>query len=126
MQKDGDERIHVLLPGVSDPERLGAIFDKRSRIAFRLVDVTMSAEAALQDRPPAGSEVLYELNSKVPYLLAKQVAIDGGEIADAAPGFDQRTHEIGRSVRITIASNLTLPQLGSPTRVSICKRRIRR
>jgi preprotein translocase subunit SecD len=93
VQKDGDERIRVLLPGVSDPERLGAIFDKRSRIAFRLVDVTMTAEAALQDRPPAGSEVLYELNSKLPHLLAKQVAIDGGEIADAAPGFDQRTHE---------------------------------
>ena len=93
VQKDGDERIRVLLPGVSDPERLGAIFDKRSRIAFRLVDVTMTAEAALQDRPPAGSEVLYELNSKLPHLLAKQVAIDGGEIADAAPGFDQRTRE---------------------------------
>jgi preprotein translocase subunit SecD len=91
VQKDGDERIRVLLPGISDPERLGAIFDKRSRITFRLVDLTMTAGAALQGKPPAGAEVLYELNSKIPHLLAKQVAIDGGEIADAAPGFDQQT-----------------------------------
>ena len=93
VQPDGPDRIRVLLPGVGDPERLAAITDKRSRIAFRLVDVSMTPEAALHGKPPAGSEVLYELNSKVPYLLLQQAVLDGSEIADAAPGFDQRTRE---------------------------------
>ena len=93
VQHDGPDRIRVLLPGVRDPERLSALFDKRSRITFRLVDVSMTAAAALQGEVPTGSEVVYELNSKVPHLLLKQAAMDGGEIVDAAPGFDQRTTE---------------------------------
>ena len=93
VQPDGPDRIRVLLPGVKDPERFSAVFDKRARITFRLVDVSMTAAAALQGNPPAGSEVVYELNSKVPHLLLKQAAMDGGEIVDAAPGFDQRTTE---------------------------------
>jgi preprotein translocase subunit SecD len=29
----------------------------------------------------------------MPYLLRREVALDGSDIADAAPGFDQRTNE---------------------------------
>jgi len=93
VQPDGLDRIRILLPGVKDPERLSAIFNKRARITFRLVDQSMTAAEALQGNSPPGSEILYELNSKVPYLLLKQVAMEGGDIIDAAPGFDQRTRE---------------------------------
>ena len=119
VRPDGLERIRVLLPGVSDPERLGAIFDKRSRIAFRLVDVSMTPEAALHGKPPAGSEILYELNSKVPYLLLRQAVLDGSEIADAAPGFDQRTREPIVTFRFNAAgtrrfARITQENIGRP------------
>ena len=93
VQGDGPDRIRLLLPGVSDPERVSAMLNRKARITFRLVDLTMTAAEALQGTPPAGSEVLYDLNDKVPHLLLKQAAMDGGDIADATPGFDQRTRQ---------------------------------
>jgi preprotein translocase subunit SecD len=93
VQLDGTDRFGVLLPGVSDPERLNTIFNKRGRITFRLVDTSMSAERALQGSTPAGSEILHELNSRVPHLLLRQVVMEGNDINDAAPGFDTRTRE---------------------------------
>ena len=119
VQPDGPDRIRVLLPGVGDPERLAAIVDKRSRIAFRLVDVSMTPEAALHGEPPAGSEILYELNSKVPHLLLRQVLLDGGEIADAAPGFDQQSREPIVTFRFNAAgtrrfARITQENIGRP------------
>ena len=91
VQPDGLDRIRVLLPGVKDPERLSALFNKRARIAFRLVDDSMTAADALRGTRPPGSEILYELNTRDPFLLVKGVAMEGDDIVDASPGFDQRT-----------------------------------
>jgi preprotein translocase subunit SecD len=93
VQPDELDRIRVLLPGVKDPERLSALFNKRARITFRLVDETMTGAEALQGTLPPTSEILYQLNTKVPLLLLKRVALEGDDIVDAAPGFDQRTNE---------------------------------
>jgi preprotein translocase subunit SecD len=93
LRPEGIDGIRVVLPGVKDLERAGAMFSKRARVTFRLVDVSMSAEEALQGNPPPGSEVRYELNTKVPLLLRKQVLLEGDDIVDAAPGFDPRTSE---------------------------------
>jgi preprotein translocase subunit SecD len=93
VQPDGPDCIRVLLPGVNDPERLRAIFNKRARIAFRLVDTSMTAAEALRGSPPPSSEVLYWLNTRDPLLLVKTVALWGDDIVDASPGFDQRTNE---------------------------------
>jgi preprotein translocase subunit SecD len=88
VQPDGSDRIRVLLPGVMDPERFTAMFSKKARIAFRLVDVSMTATEALQGSPPPASEVFYDFKDKSPYLLMKKVDLDGDDIIDAAPGFD--------------------------------------
>ena len=93
VQPDGLDRIRILAPGVKDPERLNVIFSKRARLTFRLVDLSMTAAEALQGNPPPAAEVLYELNGKTPYLLLKRVEMEGGDIIDVAPGFDQRTRE---------------------------------
>jgi preprotein translocase subunit SecD len=90
---DGSSAIQVLLPGVKDPERASATLSKRARITFRLVDESMTAEEALQGNRPPGSEIRYLLNDRAPLLLRKQVVLEGADIADAAPGFDQRTQE---------------------------------
>jgi preprotein translocase subunit SecD len=93
VQQDGTDRIRILLPGVKAPDRFSTLFSKRARITFRLVDVSMSAAEAQQGTPPSQSEVLYALNSKDPYLVSRQVVMEGGEIIDAAPGFDQATNQ---------------------------------
>ena len=52
----------------------------------------MTAEQALQGRPPPDSEILYgtEKDGKPPYLIEKRVSVAGGDLTDAQPGFDQR------------------------------------
>jgi preprotein translocase subunit SecD len=92
-QPDGTDRIRVLLPGVRDPERVAAIFSKRAHVAFRLVDVSMTPTEALKGAPPPGSEILYHFKSNEPYLVLKEIAMEGDDIIDVSPGFDQRTDE---------------------------------
>jgi preprotein translocase subunit SecD len=90
---DGSDRIGVLLPDIRDPERATAIFSKKARIAFRLVDVSTTATQALQGAPPSASEVLYDFKTRTPYLVLKETVMDGEDIIDAAPGFDPQSRQ---------------------------------
>jgi preprotein translocase subunit SecD len=85
-QPDGPDRIRVVIPGLSDPQRIVALFDKKVRVSIRLVDISMSPDDALHGSPPAGSEVLYGFKDKTPYLVLKDSALDGEDIRDVMPG----------------------------------------
>jgi preprotein translocase subunit SecD len=87
LQPEGPDRIRVLLPGVRDPEQVAAVIARKARIAFRLVETSMTAAQAVQGSPPPGSEVLTDFKTKAPYLLSKDIAVDGDDIIEAAPGF---------------------------------------
>jgi preprotein translocase subunit SecD len=93
VQPNGDDRIAVLLPGLTDPDRVVAIFNKRAKVAFRLVDMSMSPEEAQKGSPPAASEVVLGFKDNKPYLLQKEVEIEGDDITDASPGFAPGTNE---------------------------------
>lgn len=83
---DGIDRIRIFLPGVTDPERITAIFARKVKVSFRPVDASMSPEQAQSGTPPEGSEVLLGFKDKRPYLVAKDSALDGEDITYAAPG----------------------------------------
>ena len=87
VQPDGADRIRVLLPGVTDPQRVTALFSKPARITFRLVDTSLTATEALKGPLPPASEVLYDFKTRAPYLLLREIAMEGDDIIDAAPGF---------------------------------------
>jgi preprotein translocase subunit SecD len=95
IQRQGSDRILVQVPGLQDPTRLKEILGRTAKLEFRMVDPTMSAEQALQGRPPPESEVLYGTakEGKQPYLIEKRVLVAGSDLTDAQPGFDQRTSE---------------------------------
>jgi preprotein translocase subunit SecD len=93
LQPEGADRIRVLLPGVRDPERVAAVIARKARIAFRLVDVSMTAEQAVQGAPPAGSEVLTDFKTRAPYLLSKEIAVDGDDIIEATPGLPAQSQQ---------------------------------
>ncbi len=119
VQADGSDRIRVLLPGITDPERVAAMFSKKARIAFRLVDLSMTATAALQGAPPPESEIRYDFKTKTPYLLLKQVAMDGEDIVDAAPGFAPENHQPIASFRFNARgtrrfAHVTADNVGRP------------
>jgi preprotein translocase subunit SecD len=91
-QPDGADRIRVLLPGIRDPERVSAMLVKRGRVTFRMVDVSVMATQALQS-PPPGSEVLYYFKSREPYVVLKDIAMEGDDIIGASPGIDPQSKQ---------------------------------
>src|SRR5438477_8611049 len=58
IQRQGVDRILVQVPGLQDPQRLKELLGKTAKLDFRMVDQSMSAEQAVQTRPPPESEVL--------------------------------------------------------------------
>lgn len=94
IQRQGDDRILVQVPGLDDPQRLKDILGQTAKLTFRFVDQTMSAEDALQGRPPAGTEVLYSPDDPpIPYLIENRVIVSGENLVDAQATFDSRTNE---------------------------------
>jgi preprotein translocase subunit SecD len=87
LQADGPDRIAVLLPDFTEPDRVAAMFNRRARVAFRLVDMSMSPAEAQKGSPPATSEIVQGFKTSEPYLLLKEVEIEGDDIIDASPGF---------------------------------------
>jgi SecD/SecF fusion protein len=94
IQRQGDDRILVQVPGLDDPQRLKDILGQTAKLTFRFVDQTMSAEDALQGRPPAGTEILYSVDDPpIPYLIETRVIVSGENLVDAQATFDSRTNE---------------------------------
>lgn len=124
VQPLGDDRVAVLLPGLTDPDRVAAIFSKRAKVAFRFVDSSMSPEEAQKGSPPAGSEVLLGFKDNQPYLVQKQVEIEGDDITLATPGFDQATNQPIASFRFNAHgarrfAHLTADNVGRPFAIVI-------
>ncbi|WP_027534518.1 preprotein translocase subunit SecD [Bradyrhizobium sp. WSM3983] len=90
---DGTDRIRIFLPGVTDPERITAIFARKVKVSFRPVDVSMTPEQAQSGTPPEGAEILLGFKDKQPYLVAKDSVLDGEDINYAAPGFASGTKD---------------------------------
>lgn len=94
IQRQGQDRILVQVPGLQDPTRLKELIGKTAKLDFRMVDLTVPPDQAQQGRVPPDSEVLMSSTSpKTPYVIKKQVLVSGGELIDAQPGFDQRSGE---------------------------------
>ena len=90
IQRQGDRRIVVQLPGVQDTARAKDILGATATLEFRMVDEEHSVSDALGGRVPAGSRLYQERNGR-PVLLYRQLMLTGDSIIDAASGIDQQT-----------------------------------
>src|ERR1700691_385243 len=78
IQREGTDRILVQVPGLQDPTRLKELIGKTAKLDFRMVDLSLPPEQALQTRPPPDSEILYSSTApKIPYLIEKRVLVSG-------------------------------------------------
>ena len=97
IQKQGNDRILVQVPGLQDPQRLKDILGSTAKLSFQMVDQSMSAQDALNGRPPSGSEVLYSQEKdgegETPYLVESRVIVSGENLVDAQASFNQQTSE---------------------------------
>ncbi len=94
IQRQGTDRIIVQVPGLQDPQRLKNLLNQTAKLSFHMVDVSMSAQEALNGRPPATSMVLYSNDDPpVPYLVEKRALISGENLVDSQASFNSQTSE---------------------------------
>ncbi|WP_089724178.1 protein translocase subunit SecD [Candidatus Thiosymbion oneisti] len=139
IQRQGERRILVQLPGARDPGRLKEILGATATLEYRLVDTGHSVQDAVDGRVPVTSK-LYQDRDGRPVLLLRRVIVTGDQITDAAAGFDQRsgqpavfvsldgqgarrmrkvtTENVGKPMAVVFIENRTLTRLvdGKPVK----------
>ncbi|MBF0624837.1 MAG: protein translocase subunit SecD [Magnetococcales bacterium] len=101
IQRQGEERILVQLPGLKDPRRAIDAIGRTARLEFHMVDDKGDLDAALQGRVPPGDVVLYGQErrqadgkeTRTPYLLKKRAELTGDRLTDARVNIDQQYNE---------------------------------
>ena len=84
IQRQGADRILVQVPGLQDPQRLKDILGQTAKLEFRMVADPGAADVdQLPSKESPGQTMPIE----------RRVIVEGGDLIDAQPGFDQRTSE---------------------------------
>ena len=91
IQQQGDNRIVVQLPGIQDSARAKRILSATATLEFRLVDVNVSPQDALDGRIPPTAR-LYRDREGQPVVLKKRLIITGDRITNASSGFDSESN----------------------------------
>jgi len=89
IQRQGDTRILVQLPGVRDPERIKALLGKTAKLSFRFVEEDVRPGV---DPIPAGAEVLPSAEDEragtaPSYVVRKRIMVGGETLVDAQATF---------------------------------------
>jgi len=116
IQRQGDNRIVVQLPGIQDTSRAKDILGKTATLEYRLVDVEHDLQKAVDGEVPVGSRIYHNVNGN-PVLLDRHVIVTGGEIVDAAYVPDQDGMP---AVSITL-NGLGAKKMGTVTQKSVGK-----
>lgn len=91
IQRQGEDRIVVELPGVQDTARAKEILGAAATVEFRLVDMENDAYAAAESGKVPIASKLYRDTDGNPVLLKREVILTGESINNASSGFDQDT-----------------------------------
>jgi len=90
IQRQGDRRVVVQLPGVQDTARAKDILGATATLEFRLVHEDQGPSVSEDSRVPPDARLLRERNGE-PILLERRVIVTGDAITDASSGLDQQT-----------------------------------
>ncbi|SFV33029.1 protein translocase subunit SecD [Hyphomicrobium facile] len=119
--RQGTDRILVQFPGLKDTKELKALIGETAKLTFHEVHPSLSAEEAKQTTIPAGYKIYPGDKSEGPseYLLREQPVVQGDDLADAQPGFDNRTNEAVINFRFNQSGarkfgNFTKDNVGKP------------
>lgn len=82
IQRQGDDRVLVQVPGLQDPQTLKDILGQTAKLEFRLV--------AEPGQNPSEIEELEQVDEQGKLPIEKQVMVQGEDLTDAQPGFDQQ------------------------------------
>jgi preprotein translocase subunit SecD len=97
----GEDRIFIQLPGITDTQRAVNLIGKTALLEFKLVDDSSDVNKALEGSVPPGDELLYEVKLdkesgrriKQPLLVEKRAVLSGRYITDAKVHIDNQYNE---------------------------------
>jgi len=120
IQRQGDQRVVVQLPGVQDTVRAKEILGATATLEFRLVHGSFADWNAAADsgKAPIGSR-LYARNDGTSVLLQRSVIVTGDQIVGAASGIDSQngTPEVNITLNSSGAdrmARITRDNIGKP------------
>ncbi len=91
IQRQGEDRILVQLPGVDDPDRIKRLLGQTARLTFQMVDV----DARPGGRVPPGSVSLPSdaraSSQQTEYIVRREILISGENLINASTTFDQQS-----------------------------------
>jgi len=127
IQRQGDRRIVVQLPGAQDPARLKELLGATATLEYRLVDTEHDVQDAVDGRVPVGSALYRERDGR-PVLLKRRVIVTGDQITDASAGFDQQSGSPAVFVNLDGQGarrmrNMTTENVGKPMAVVFIENR---
>lgn len=101
IRRQGENRILIQLPGISNTQRAKDLIGKTALLEFKLVDEAHDVNAALEGSVPAGDEILYEVRvdretrrtTKTPLLIKKRAVLTGASLTDARVAIDSQYNE---------------------------------
>ncbi|MDE2578826.1 MAG: protein translocase subunit SecD [Hyphomicrobiales bacterium] len=110
IQRQGSDRILVQVPGLQDTSRLKELLGSTAKLEFRLVAEPGANPADVENLPQVEGGTL---------PVEKQVMVQGEDLTDAQPGFDQRTSEPIVNFRFNIRggqkfADVTTKNVGKP------------
>lgn len=100
IQRQGQDRIVVELPGVQDTARAKEILGATATLEFRFVDTDNDLQDAIAGRVPFGSR-LFNVRGGGQQLLENRVILTGDHIVNASVGYDESNRP---QVNITLDS----------------------
>jgi len=123
IQRQGDDRVVVQLPGVQDTVRAKEILGATATLEFRLVHGSFNdwKIAAASGKAPLGAK-LYQRSDKSPVLLKRSVIVTGDQIVGAASGIDTRSGTPNVTITMNAKgadrmSKITRDNIGKPMAV---------
>lgn len=92
IQRQGDQRIIVELPGLDDPERVKELIGRTAKLTLHMVDHEADIQDALRGRVPPGSSLVQSNEQtaggqSIPYVVKRRVEVSGDRLTDAQPSF---------------------------------------
>ncbi len=112
IQRQGEDRVLVQVPGFADSQRLKDIISQTARLTFHMVYPNMSASQAEAQGQPEGTMIVPSRDGGQE-LLYEDVALGGESLVDAQPGYDQRTGQPIVTFRFDTQGSITFGEITS-------------
>jgi SecD/SecF fusion protein len=96
IERQGEDRILVQVPGLSDPQRLIRLLGTTAKMTFQMVDDSADMTQAARGIVPIGDELLKYAPLKngatpPPLVVERRVLVGGDRLTDAAQSFDPQS-----------------------------------